>query len=151
MTRAAVLSSCAIATVLGLVWVAAGIGLLIGNATTSVPRGLYVASALETASYVTFCLGDRHRNAPYYEWFCSRDHPDGIGILKRVQSRAADGIVLVAGDTHRALDSRILGPILPGEITGWWRPLIQIKGTRDDLRDAQETAPKGPEEQARGY
>lgn len=133
MTRAALLSASAVATVLGLVWVATRTGVLIGNATTSVPRGLYITSAPETASYVTFCLGERHRNAHYYAWFCSPDDPDGIRVLKRVQSRAVGGAVLVEGDTEHALDSRMLGPIMPSEITGWWRPLIQIEGARDDL------------------
>ena len=101
-------------------------GLLIGNATPSVPRGLYVRSAPDTAPYVTFCLAARHRALPVWSTLCSTEHPDGIRIIKRIALRHADGSLTVAGDTPRALDSRLLGDIDPADVRGWWRPLFLI-------------------------
>ena len=86
-------------------------GLIIGNPTTSVPRGLYYAASPARAEYATFCLARRHRQAVYYPLFCSPDHPDGLRILKRIAARAPDGHLIVRGDSPRALDSRILGAV----------------------------------------
>ena len=101
-------------------------GLVIGNSTTSVPRGIYYAAAPARANYVSFCLGRQHRHADYYAYFCSPDHPDGIRILKRIVRHMPDGSLVVQGDSPRALDSRYLGPVHHDQIRGWWRPLIQI-------------------------
>ena len=103
-------------------------GLIIGNPTTSVPRGLYYATSPARAEYVSFCLARRHRPAVYYTLFCSPDHPDGLRILKRIAPRAPDGHLIVRGDSPRALDSRILGAVHKAQIRGWWRALIQIGG-----------------------
>ena len=101
-------------------------GLIIGNPTTSVPRGLYYATGPARAEYVSFCLDHRHRYAAYYPPFCSPDHPDGLRILKRIAARAPEGHLIVRGDGPRALDSRILGAVHKDQIRGWWRALIQI-------------------------
>ena len=117
------------AVALGLLLVAAthAAGLIIGNATTSVPRGLYRKADPETATHVTFCLGARHQGEDYYMAFCSPDDPDGVRILKRIATRHEDGALIVEGDTPRALDSRWLGPVRLGEVRGWWAPLVQIR------------------------
>ena len=99
-------------------------GFLIGNASPSVPRGLYLRAEPDHASYVTFCLGTRHRGVWTYPDLCSPDTPDARRILKRVAMRHENGCLTVTGDTHRALDSTFLGPIRPGEIRGWWVPWI---------------------------
>lgn len=103
---------------------AASTGLILGNATTSVPRGLYRKADPALATYVTFCLGERHAAAAWYGRFCSPDDPDGIRVLKRVGERRGD-MVIVEGDGPRALDSRVLGPVGLDEVRGWWRPLLQ--------------------------
>ena len=105
----------------GVAWRA---GLLIGNASPSVPRGLYRAASPQDATYVTFCLGPRHRALPPYQALCSPDSPDSPQVIKRITTRHADGSLSVGGDTPRALDSRFLGPVRPDEIRGWWRPLL---------------------------
>ncbi len=127
--RAPVLAA---ALVLGGLWAAAATGLLLGNATPSVPRGLYLRAGPETGGYVTFCLGTRHRGAVWYGDHCSPDRPDGPLILKRVAARLPEGAVTVEGDTPRALDSRHLGPIPPERIRGWWRPVMVTGSDRPD-------------------
>lgn len=111
--------------VLAAIGLAASVGLILGNATTSVPRGLYLKADPADATYVTFCLGHRHGAAEWYGNFCSPDNPAGVRILKRIAERPI-GNVIVAGDLPRALDSRVLGPVRLNEIRGWWRPVIQI-------------------------
>lgn len=118
------------AVLLSAVGLAASSGLILGNATTSVPRGLYRKAVPDTATYVTFCLGARHAAGAWYEHFCSPDNPAGVRILKRIAERR-DGHVIVEGDGARPLDSHILGPIRLNEIRGWWRPVIQA-GRNDD-------------------
>lgn len=103
---------------------AASAGLILGNVTTSVPRGLYLRSDPERATYVTFCLGERHSGGTWYVYFCSPGNPEGVPILKRIAERR-DGHVLVEGDGPRALDSRVLGPLRLDEVRGWWRPVMQ--------------------------
>ena len=98
-------------------------GLIIGNATPSVPRGLYLRASPDRATYVTFCLGTRHRGVWTYPDLCSPDTPDGLRILKRIAVRHGNGSLTVDGDTQRALDSRFLGTIRSSEIRGWWRPV----------------------------
>ena len=122
------LTAAAIATALGLLLIAGAnaAGLIIGNATTSVPRGIYRVAAPERATHVTFCLGARHREAAWYPLFCSPDNPGGTRILKRIAARHPEGHLTVEGDTPRALDSRWLGPVRTDEVRGWWRPLVQI-------------------------
>ncbi|MDE0697211.1 MAG: hypothetical protein OXH76_15430 [Boseongicola sp.] len=117
------------AALLAGIGLAASWGLVLGNASTSVPRGLYLRSAPEKATYVTFCLGERHRSGTWYRHLCSPDDPNGVRILKRVgQVRA--GNVIVEGDGPRALDSRVVGPVRADEIRGWWIPVLQF-GTTD--------------------
>ena len=99
-------------------------GLVIGNASPSVPRGLYLKASPDGATHVSFCLGIRHRGLWTYPEICSPDNPDGIHILKRISHRHTDGSLTVAGDTPRALDSRYLGPIRHNEVRGWWVPLL---------------------------
>lgn len=99
-------------------------GHIIGNASSSVPRGLYLRADPDRASYVTFCLGNRHKGLQVGSDLCSPDRPDGKRIIKRIVLRIADGSLTVAGDTPRALDSRFLGPVHPDEIQGWWVPLL---------------------------
>ena len=86
---------------------------------------LYAVSP-ERAGYVSFCLDHRHRNRDYYDRFCSTDRPHGLRILKRIAERRPDGSLIVRGDSPRALDSQLLGPVKPEQIRAWWRPLIQI-------------------------
>ena len=113
-------------------WAAGSSGLVLGNATTSVPRGLYLRAQPDRATYVTFCLGERHRGAVFYSQFCSPENPDAIAILKRIRLHQGPNELLVEGDTEQALDSRYLGPISIQEITGWWTPLLQLGGSRLD-------------------
>jgi len=101
-------------------------GLVIGNPTPSVPRGLYYAVTPERAGYVSFCLDHRHRDRAYYGRFCSSEQQNGFRILKRIAERRPDGSLIVRGDSPKALDSRLLGPVQPGQIRAWWRPLILI-------------------------
>ena len=105
--------------------------LIIGNPTTSVPRGLYYAVSPEYAGYVSFCLDHRHRDRDYYDRFCSTDRPRGLRILKRIAERQQDGSLIVRGDSPRALDSRLLGPVRPEQIRAWWKPFIQIGAAAD--------------------
>ena len=101
-------------------------GMVLGNASPSVPRGLYVRAMPETATYVTFCLGTRHTPLPFSPRFCAPGAPAARQIIKRIAERRADGTLIVEGDTPASLDSRILGPIAPEDIRGWWRPLFVI-------------------------
>ena len=123
----AVGSAVALLAAIGL---AASAGLILGNATTSVPRGIYLKADPSDATYVTFCLGERHAAAAWYGRFCSPDDPDGVRILKRLGERRGDAMI-VEGDVPHALDSRVLGPVRLHEIRGWWRPVIQA-GARND-------------------
>ena len=111
--------------VLSAAGLAATSELILANATTSVPRGLYRRAAPETATYVSFCLGARHAAGEWYRHFCSPDDPDGVRILKRVGEKL-DGGIMVEGDGARPLDSHVLGPVRHDEIRGWWRPVIQV-------------------------
>jgi len=125
--RRAALAAILAAALLVAVGIAASKGLLLGNATTSVARGLYMRASPGGATHVTFCLGGRHAAADWYRRFCSPDDPDGVRILKRLDGRRG-GHVTVAGDGPRALDSRVLGPVRLDEIRGWWVPLARIGG-----------------------
>ena len=116
------------AALLAGIGLAASQGLLLGNASTSVPRGLYVRATPDKATYVTFCLGERHRSGTWYRHLCSPDDPDGVRILKRV-GEMREGCLIVEGDGPRALDSRVLGPIRTDEIRGWWVPVLQVGAT----------------------
>lgn len=116
--------------VLAAIGLAASARLILGNATPSVPRGLYPKADPADVTHVTFCLGRRHGAAEWYGHFCSPDSPAGVRILKRIAERG-DGHVIVAGDMPRALDSRVLGPIRLHEIRGWWRPAIQVGASRN--------------------
>lgn len=119
---AAAILSAALLSAIGL---ATGAGLILGNASTSVPPGLYRKADPAAATYVTFCLGARHGTGPWYGFFCSPDDPDGVRILKRIGERR-NGHVIVEGDGPRPLDSHVLGPIRLDEIRGWWRPVVQV-------------------------
>ena len=125
MPRWVLLCTAVAVTLLAAIGIAASTGLLLGNATTSVPRGLYVRAAPDAATYVTFCLGRRHAAADWYRNFCSPDEPDGVPILKRIGQRRACNVI-VEGDGPRALDSRVLGHVREDEIRGWWVPLVLI-------------------------
>ena len=116
----------AVVIMLTCVFAANKAGLIIGNPTPSVPRGLYYAVSPERAGYVSFCLDHRHRDRDYYDRFCSTDRPRGLRILKRIAERRPDGSLIVRGDSPKALDSRLLGPVKPDQIRAWWQPLIQI-------------------------
>ena len=129
-SRSSLIAAAGAAGVLAAVGIAASSGLILGNATTSVPRGIYLRADPDAASYVTFCLGERHRPAAWYRHLCSPDDPDGVRILKRVRERRGD-VVIVEGDAARALDSGVLGPVRLDEIRGWWRPAI-LAGARND-------------------
>ena len=124
LPRPALVAAALAVALLSVVGLAASSGLILANATTSVPRGLYRKAAPETATYVTFCLGSRHAGGKWYRHFCSPDNPDGVPILKRVGQRL-DGQVIVEGDGPRPLDSHVLGPVRLEEIRGWWRPVVQ--------------------------
>ena len=121
--RPALFGAAVAVALLSGIGLAASAGLILGNATTSVPRGFYLKADPERAAYVTFCLGARHRGAEWYPYICSPDDPDGVRILKRVRERRGDAVI-VEGDGPRAFDSRILGPVRHDELRGWWRPLI---------------------------
>ncbi len=120
----------ALAAPLAAIGIAAWAGLLLGSASGSVPPGVYLRAAPADATYVTFCLAERHRGAEYCPHFCSPDHPDGTTILKRIAARHADGGLSVSGDTPRALDSRVLGRIDRSEVRSWWRPLVRFGARR---------------------
>ena len=112
-------------------------GLIIGNASPSVPRGLYLRASPGHASHVTFCLGLRHRGFRTGPEVCSPETPNAPHILKRIATRHADGSLTVAGDTPRALDSRYLGPIRRQDIRGWWVPLITERPTHITRRETK--------------
>lgn len=116
--------------VLGLSTLASDIaverGIVIGNASPSVPRGLYTRAEPEVATYVTFCLGNGNALSALSSRFCTAGSPDGVRILKRIAGRRPDGRLVVAGDTPLSLDSRFLGPVAPEDIRGWWQPLLLI-------------------------
>ncbi|MYI69779.1 MAG: hypothetical protein F4103_13900 [Boseongicola sp. SB0673_bin_14] len=121
----ALLGAASVAMALSAIGVAASSGLLLANATTSVPRGLYRKADPADATYVTFCLGARHRPAAWYGRLCSPDDPEGVPVLKRV-AEVLDGHVIVEGDGRDALDSRVLGPVRLEEVRGWWVPVLQL-------------------------
>ena len=106
--RSSLLAAAGAVGLLASLGLAASGGLIMGNATTSVPRGLYLQADPDVATYVTFCLGERHRSREWYKYLCSPDDPDGLRILKRVRERHRD-VVIVDGDGRRALDSRASG------------------------------------------
>lgn len=124
MPRGFLLGTALIAAPLLIIGTANRAGLVIGNISPSVPRGLYLKASPEHASHVTFCLGTRHRGLWTYQDLCSPDTPDAPQILKRIATRHPNGSLTVAGDTPRALDSRYLGPIRREEIRGWWVPWL---------------------------
>ena len=128
--RSSLLAAAGAVGLLAALGLAASGGLIMGNATTSVPRGLYLQADPDAATYVTFCLGKRHRSREWYKYLCSPDDPDGLRILKRVRERHRD-VVIVDGDGPRVLDSGVLGPVRLDEVRGWWRPLILV-GVGDD-------------------
>ena len=128
LPRRILLGAALFVAVLTGIGLAAACGLVLGNAGASVPRGLYLKAAPDKATYVTFCLGERHRSDGWYGHLCSPDDPGGLQILKRVSERRK-GQVIVEGDGPRALDSRILGPIRADEIRGWWVPLLQVEAS----------------------
>lgn len=121
--RPSLLAAAGAAGLLAAIGIAASSGLILGNATTSVPRGIYIRAGPEVASYVTFCLGDRHGSGEWYRHLCSPDDPDGVRILKRIRERRG-ALVIVEGDVPRALDSDALGPVRLDEIRGWWRVIL---------------------------
>ena len=123
-------AAAALTVMLLVIWAASAAGLVTGNPTTSVPRGLYHAAAPGRATHVSFCLAHRHRHAAYYRHFCSPGNPGGLRILKRIAQRLPDGGLIVAGDGPNPLDSRIVGPVRPDQIRAWWRPLVQIRTFR---------------------
>ena len=131
MTRVAfrpgpsLLGAASVAMALSAVGLAASSGLLLGNATNSVPRGLYRKADPAAATYVTFCLGARHRSAAWYGRLCSPDDREGVPVLKRV-AEMREGHVIVEGDGPHPLDSRILGPVRLEEVRGWWVPVLQL-------------------------
>ncbi len=124
--RPIVFAALALTVSLASIGAAGSMGLLLGSASGSVPPGLYFRTPPADATYVTFCLAERHRGADYYPHFCSPAQPDGIRILKRITRRHADGSLTLAGATPRALDSRFLGRIGQAEVRSWWRPLVQF-------------------------
>ncbi len=119
---------------------AVGQGWIIGNATPSVPRGVYLRSSPEAASHVSFCLDTHHRALPLYDRYCRPEQPTATRILKRIEKKLPSGQLIVRGNTDRSLDSRLLGPIAVSRIHGWWRPLVVI----DPIATASATeAPPG--------
>ena len=74
-------------------------GFVIGNASPSVPRGLYLKGSPDRASHVTFCLNTPHRGILADPDLCSPDTADAPQILKRIATRDADGSLTVQGDT----------------------------------------------------
>ncbi|MCY4288565.1 MAG: hypothetical protein OXC63_08230 [Aestuariivita sp.] len=105
---------------------AVGHGWIIGNATPSVPRGVYLRSNPEAASYVSFCLDTHHRELVLYDNYCRPEQPTATRILKRIEKILPSGKLIVRGNSEWSLDSRLLGPIAMSRIQGWWRPLIVI-------------------------
>ena len=108
---------------------AVGNGVIIGNATPSVPRGVYLRSPPEDASYVSFCLTPSHRTMIAYDDYCRPEQPMATRILKRIERTLPDGKLIVRGNTQQSLDSRLLGPVALESIQGWWRPLLVIDAT----------------------
>ena len=102
-------------------------GLVIGNISPSVPRGLYLKASPDRATHLTFCLNSDHRSILTYSVLCSPDTPDAPQILKRITTRHADGSLTVQGDTPLSLDSRYLGTIRPEDVRNWWTPWLTEK------------------------
>lgn len=96
-------------------------GTITGNVSSSVPAGLYVKASPDQATFVTFCLTDRQSGQPFYKRFCSPDAPGKIRILKRIETRHADGSLTVRGDKPRSIDSAIVGRVQPDQMQGYWR------------------------------
>jgi len=111
-------------------------GLLLGNLSPSVARGLYVHAAPHHATHVSFCLDRRHRTLAARTPFCHPDTPGGTRILKRIAERLPNGDLIVRGITETALDSRLLGAVQPAQVKGWWRPLR--------IRDEPDRTPGPP-------
>ena len=76
LPRPAFIATATLTAMLGVVAAAHGAGLIIGNGTVSVRPGLYYRSDPDTATHVTFCLGERHRGASWYDRLCSPDLSD---------------------------------------------------------------------------
>ena len=87
LPRPALVVAGSVVALLAAIGLAASAGLILGNATPSVPRGLYLKADPADATYVTFCLGRRHGAAEWYGHFCSPDNPAGVPILKRIAER----------------------------------------------------------------
>ena len=96
-------------------------GLLTGNLSPSAPTGLYLRAPEKTAGFVTFCLRRSHAEFGFYARFCSPDTPDGMHILKRIEARGTGGDMIVVGQVEQSIDSSLLGPISPEQVTGYWR------------------------------
>lgn len=96
-------------------------GLITGNVSLSAPAGLYIHTAPTSAEYVTFCLADRHVTRGFYNRFCSPDAPEKIKILKRITARQSDGTLIVQGSVPGSIDSKLIGPVRPSQVRGYWR------------------------------
>ncbi len=96
-------------------------GFLTGNLSPSAPTGLYLRAPAQTAPFVTFCLSRSHAAFGFYGRFCSPDTPDATQILKRIAARQPGGSLSVAGLVAHSLDSSLIGPVSPDQITGYWR------------------------------
>jgi type IV secretory pathway protease TraF len=114
------------ATLLVLLYVLFPRNVFLVNTTDSVPIGLYIKASPETARYVSFCLRKEHEIYTFYPHYCSADHPDGRGLLKRIHQREEDGALLVAGDTFNAIDTRLIGAVRSSQIRGFWQPLLVL-------------------------
>lgn len=106
-------------------------GVVVGNSSPSVPTGIYITSPPHSATYVSFCLSQRHVEIAQKGHFCNPNSPDTKRILKRISERQSNGALIVIGDTNTSLDSRVLGAIKPENIKGWWHPFVTFEPSRE--------------------
>jgi len=129
------------------VWVKLSMGLMVGllvvqalprqnvitiNLTESSPIGIYIRAAETSAEYVTLCLRQDHAVFAFYEGICHPGAMEEGRLIKRISERRDDGTLIVEGIGPLAIDSDLLGPVLPTQIDRWWNPLLTLRGSTHD-------------------
>lgn len=129
------------------VWVKLSMGLMVGllvvqalprqnvitiNLTESSPIGIYIRAAETSAEYVTLCLRQDHAVFTFYEGICHPGAMEKGRLIKRISERRDDGTLIVEGIGPLAIDSDLLGPVLPMQIDRWWNPLLTLRGRIHD-------------------
>lgn len=107
---------------------------LLINVSGSAPLGLYLRADPSNAGFATICLPDLPEWVGYASNLCSEDNPTGIPVIKRIVAKTDRGVIL-RGDGAFPLDSRVFGPVSPGQILGFWRPVASLSlSSRNDVR-----------------